>query len=168
MNNDLQKYADGLGYLDKYQLVYMEGLKPNNKDEKVIADASKISKNLQNIFLSMVNDNVKYRIRLPKFLAIFGGGQSFLNRIHLQFIDYCGGGKFHLNEVDNAKLPRDFTEMGDFIFFYECIIKWALLAREVKEAFEEYEQNTEDALSFFFKYFIITLPFTFGIRALDG
>ncbi|CAG8495890.1 9519_t:CDS:2 [Funneliformis mosseae] len=117
----------------------MEGLKPNNKDEKVIADASKSSKNLQNIFLSMVNDNVKYRIRLPKSLAIFGG-QSFLNRIHLQFMDYCGGGKYHLNEVDNAKLPRDFTEMGDFIFFYE--------SREVKEAFEEYEQNTEDALSF--------------------
>ncbi|CAG8565701.1 11563_t:CDS:2 [Funneliformis caledonium] len=133
-NNDLQEYADGLGYLDKYRLVYMEGLRPNDKDEKV-ADASKLSKNLQNIFLSVVNDNVKCGRRIPKPLAIFGG-QSFLTRIHLQFMDYCGGGKFRLNEVDNANLPCDFTEMGDFVFFYECIIKWALLAREVKEAFE--------------------------------
>ncbi len=36
------------------------------------------------------------------------------------------GGKFRLNEVDNANVPRDFTEMGDFVFFYECIIKWAV------------------------------------------
>jgi len=36
------------------------------------------------------------------------------------------GGKFRLSEVDNANLPRDFTEMGDFVFFYECIIKWAV------------------------------------------
>ncbi|CAI2199494.1 15206_t:CDS:2, partial [Funneliformis geosporum] len=80
-------------------------------------------------------DNAKCRRRLPKSLAIFGG-QSFRFQIHLQFMDYCGG-KFRLNEVDNANLPRDFTEMGDFVFFYECIIKWTLLAREVKEAFEE-------------------------------
>ncbi|CAI2174006.1 946_t:CDS:2, partial [Funneliformis geosporum] len=65
--------------------------------------------------------NAKCRRRLPKSLAIFGGQR----------------GKFRLNEVDNANLPRDFTEMGDFVFFYECIIKWTLLAREVKEAFEE-------------------------------
>ncbi|CAG8683778.1 9971_t:CDS:2, partial [Acaulospora morrowiae] len=53
------------------------------------------------------------------------GGQSFRLRIHLQFLDYCEG-KFCLNEVDNANLPRDFTEMADF-----------LLAREVKKGFEE-------------------------------
>ncbi|GES94731.1 hypothetical protein GLOIN_2v1646421 [Rhizophagus clarus] len=51
-------------------------------------------------------------------------------------MDYCEG-KFRLNEVDNANLPRDFTEMEDFVLFYECVIKWALLAREVKEGFEE-------------------------------
>ncbi|CAG8641523.1 10803_t:CDS:2 [Funneliformis mosseae] len=32
---------------------------------------------------------------------------------------------------------KDFTEMGDFVFFYECVIKWALLTQEVKEGFEE-------------------------------
>ncbi|CAG8560608.1 12134_t:CDS:10 [Funneliformis mosseae] len=109
-NNDLQEYADGLGYLDG----------------------------------SVVNDKVKCGRRIPKPLAIFGG-QSFLTRIHLQFMDYCGGGKFRLNEVDNANLPCDFTEMGDFVFFYECIIKWALLAREVKEAFEKTHANTQQS-----------------------
>jgi hypothetical protein len=90
--NHKRECADGVGYLntaDKFQLVYMEGSRPNAKDEKEIADASKISNNLQKIFLNVVKDNAKCRRRLPKSLAIFGG-QSFRLRIHLQFMDYCG------------------------------------------------------------------------------
>ncbi|CAI2170877.1 3491_t:CDS:2 [Funneliformis geosporum] len=159
-NHIKRECADGVGYLkaaDKFQLVYMEGSKPNANGDKEILDASKISYNLQNIFIKIVKDNIKCRRRFPKTLAVFGG-QSFRLRIHLQFLNYCGKpcmfdlyyyntlltndvltleGKFFLNEVDNANLPRDFTEMADFVFFYECMIKWALLAREVKEGFEE-------------------------------
>jgi len=113
----------------------MEGARPAAKEEKEIMDASKTSKNLKKLFSSIVKDSAKSRRRLPKNLAVFGG-QSFRLRIHLQFLDYCED-KFHLSEVDNANLPRDFTEMAGFVFFYECIIKWALLAREVKEGFEE-------------------------------
>ncbi|CAG8721128.1 13971_t:CDS:2, partial [Ambispora leptoticha] len=116
-------------------LVYMEGSKPNANDDKEISDASKISHNLRTIFINIIKYNIKCRRRFPKTLAVFGG-QSFRLRIHLQFLDYCEG-KFCLNEVDNANLPRDFTEMADFVFFYECVIKWALLARKVKESFEE-------------------------------
>ena len=35
-------------------------------------------------------------------------------------------GNYCLNEVDNANLPRDFTEMQDFVYFYECVVKWAV------------------------------------------
>ncbi|CAG8498646.1 36_t:CDS:2 [Paraglomus brasilianum] len=46
-------------------------------------------------------------------------------------------GNYCLNEVDNANLPRDFTEMQDFVYFYECVVKWALLARNVVKSFNE-------------------------------
>ncbi|CAG8598801.1 13851_t:CDS:2, partial [Racocetra persica] len=137
-NHVKRECADGIGHLniaDKFQLVYMEGSRINAKSDKEITDASKISNNLQNIFTNIIKNNIKCRRRFPKTLAVFGG-QSFRLRIHLQFLNYCEG-KFCLNEVDNANLPRDFTEMADFVFFYECVIKWALLAREVKEGFEE-------------------------------
>ncbi|CAG8485187.1 6449_t:CDS:2 [Cetraspora pellucida] len=137
-NHVKRECADGVGHLntaDKFQLVYMEGTRINAKNDKEITDASKISNNLQSIFINIIKDNIKCRRRFPKTLAVFGG-QSFRLRIHLQFLNYCEG-KFCLNEVDNANLPRDFTEMVDFVFFYECVIKWALLAREVKEGFEK-------------------------------
>ncbi|CAG8609564.1 11384_t:CDS:2 [Ambispora leptoticha] len=137
-NHVKRECADGVGHLntaDKFQLVYMEGSRINAKNDKEITDASKISNNLQTIFINIIKDNIKCRRRFPKTLAVFGG-QSFRLRIHLQFLNYCEG-KFCLNEVDNANLPRDFTEMADFVFFYECVIKWALLAREVKEGFEK-------------------------------
>ncbi|CAI2195189.1 17628_t:CDS:2, partial [Funneliformis geosporum] len=150
-NHVKRECADGIGYLntaDKFQLVYVEGSRPHARDEKEIADATKISNNLQKIFLNIVKDNAKCRRRLPKSLAVFGG-QSFQLRIHLQFMDYCGE-KFRLNEVDNTNLPRDFTEMEDFVLFYECVIKWALLAREVKEGFEESRaQKRPSRLSYF-------------------
>ena len=63
----------------------MEGSKPNAKDEKEIADASKISNNLHKIFLNIVKDNAKCRRWLPKSLAIFGG-----KTFDLQFMAYFG------------------------------------------------------------------------------
>ena len=91
-NHIKRECADGVGYLnmaDKFQLVYMEGSKPNANDDKENSDASKISHNLQNIFINIIKDNIKCRRRFPKTLAVFGG-QSFRLRIHLQFLNYCG------------------------------------------------------------------------------
>jgi len=34
--------------------------------------------------------------------------------------------KYRLNEVDNANLPYEFFEMEDFIYFYECMLKWTI------------------------------------------
>jgi hypothetical protein len=74
---------------DKFQSVYVGGSRPAAKEEKEIADASKISRNLKHLFLSIVKENAKSGRRLPKNLATFGD-QSFRLRIHLQFLNYCG------------------------------------------------------------------------------
>ncbi|CAG8572250.1 6195_t:CDS:2 [Paraglomus brasilianum] len=135
MNRDC---ADGVGYMksaDKFQLVYMEGARPVAKEDKEIADAKKIAQNMKEIFSSIIKESLSNRKRLPQSMAIFGG-QSFRLRIYLLYLEYFGG-KFWLNEVENAILPRDFSEMEDFVWFYEAIIKWALLARDVVNGFNE-------------------------------
>ncbi|CAG8645789.1 10553_t:CDS:2, partial [Ambispora gerdemannii] len=129
--------ADGAGFMtdvNKYQLVYVEGSRPVTKDDKEITDIEKITKNIKNIFAKIVKETIKNRRRLPETLYVFGG-QSFRLRIHLFYIDYCG--TYRLNEVDNTNLPRKFSEMKDFIYFYECVLKWALLVRNVTESFDK-------------------------------
>ncbi|CAG8629038.1 8298_t:CDS:2 [Diversispora eburnea] len=128
--------ADRAGYMtdaDKYQLIYMEGSRPVAKDKKEIDDVKKITKNLKYMFAKIVEETIKSRQRLPKKLYVFGG-QSFRLRIYLYFLDYCG--TYRLNEVDNANLPRKFSEMKSFIYFYESVLKWALLVRDVTASFD--------------------------------
>ncbi|CAG8442994.1 6101_t:CDS:10 [Diversispora eburnea] len=128
--------ADGAGYLtdaNKHQLVYVKDSRLIAKDDKEIADLENITTNLKNMFGKIVKETIKKRRPLPKKIYLFGG-QSFLLRIHLFYIDFCG--IYRLNEVDNASLPRKFSEMKDFVYFYECILKWALLVRNVTESFD--------------------------------
>ena len=33
---------------------------------------------------------------------------------------------YRLNEIDNANLPRKFSEMKYFVYFYESVLKWAV------------------------------------------
>ncbi|CAG8594142.1 46108_t:CDS:10 [Gigaspora margarita] len=139
--------ADGAGYMvdaDKFQLIYVEGSRPVSKDDKEITDLEKISNNLKNIFAEIVKDTVKKRRRLPSTLYVFGG-LSFRLQIHLFYIDYNGTddfepninlGTYRLNEVDNTNIPRKFSEISDFVYFYECVLKWALLIRDVTASFE--------------------------------
>lgn len=90
--NHKKECADGVGLLnnsDQHQLIYMEGSRPYAKDDKELADATKISKNLQRIFINIVKNNAKSRRRLPKIFSVFGG-QSFRLRVYLQFMNYCG------------------------------------------------------------------------------
>ncbi|CAG8794716.1 43571_t:CDS:2, partial [Gigaspora margarita] len=102
--------ADGVGFMtdaDNYQLVYVEGSRPITKDKKEI-DVKKITDNLKNIFAKIVKETIESRQRLPEKL---------------------------LSEIDNAILPRKFSEMKKFVYFYECVLKWALLVRDVTESF---------------------------------
>ncbi|PKK56442.1 hypothetical protein RhiirC2_764357 [Rhizophagus irregularis] len=119
---------------DKFQLVYVEGSRPNVKQEKEVADIKKIINNMKSLFSKIVKELIKTRRRLPEKLNIFGG-QSFRLRIYLYYLDYCG--KYRLNEVDNANLPREFSEMPDFVYFYECVLKWALLIQASVTSFNE-------------------------------
>ncbi|RUS17848.1 hypothetical protein BC937DRAFT_89414 [Endogone sp. FLAS-F59071] len=128
--------ADGVGFMtsaDKSQLVYVEGSKPAAKDDKEAADAKKIMKNLKNIFTSIVKETINNRRRILSGMAVFGG-QSFQLRLHLYFLDYRG--KFRLNEVNNVNIPRDFSEMPDFIWYYECVLKWAVCINALFRAME--------------------------------
>ncbi|CAG8837913.1 32692_t:CDS:2, partial [Racocetra persica] len=129
--------ADGVGYMtdaDKYQLIYVEGSRPVTKDKKETDDIKKITDNLKNIFANIVKETIKSRQRLPKKLYVFGG-QSFRLRIYLYFLDYYG--TYRLNEIDNANLPRKFSEMKNFVYFYESVLKWSLLVRDVKASFDD-------------------------------
>ncbi|CAG8571141.1 14793_t:CDS:10 [Funneliformis caledonium] len=127
--------TDGIGCMtnaDEFQLVYVEGLRPAAKEEKEIADVTKIARNLKNIFARTVKEIIKNRRRLLKNLTVFGGQKADnASTANVNSGNYC------LNEVDNANLPRDFTEMQDFVYFYECVVKWALLARNVVKSFNE-------------------------------
>ncbi|CAG8766616.1 8230_t:CDS:2 [Cetraspora pellucida] len=87
--------ADGVGFMtnaDKFQIVYVEGSKPVAKQDKEIADAEKIARNLKNIFSKIVKEVIKNR-------------------------------NFRLNEVDNANLPRDFSEMQDLYIFMNLLVQ---------------------------------------------
>ncbi|CAG8514715.1 8816_t:CDS:10, partial [Scutellospora calospora] len=42
-----------------------------------------------------------------------------------------------LNEIDNANLPRKFSEMKNFVYFYESVLKWSLLVHDVKASFDD-------------------------------
>ncbi|CAH1758057.1 1190_t:CDS:10 [Entrophospora sp. SA101] len=107
----------------KYQLIYVEGTRPTAKD-----DLEKITNNLNNMFAEIVKETIKNRRRLPKTLYLFGGTGKFELNVNL--------GAYRLNEINNANLPRKFSEMKDFVYFYECVMKWALLIRNVIESFD--------------------------------
>ncbi|CAJ0765008.1 15990_t:CDS:2, partial [Entrophospora sp. SA101] len=108
---------------NKYQLIYVEGTRPTAKD-----DLEKITNNLNNMFAEIVKETIKNRRRLPKTLYLFGGTGKFELNVNL--------GAYRLNEINNANLPRKFSEMKDFVYFYECVMKWALLIRNVIESFD--------------------------------
>ncbi|CAG8486415.1 2537_t:CDS:2, partial [Funneliformis caledonium] len=110
-NHVKRECADGAGYMtgaDKFQLIYVEGARPKAKENKELADAEKIARNLETMFASIGRETINNRRRIPNGMAVFGGQSEF-----------C------LHEIENANLPRDFTEMADFVWYYECILKWA-------------------------------------------
>ncbi|CAJ0761932.1 7062_t:CDS:2, partial [Entrophospora sp. SA101] len=123
----LQK-GDGIGFtndVNKYQLVYIEGSRPHNvREKKEIDDRVKVAKNLKKMFFNIIKDRIgKRKVITPEF-EVFGG-TSYKLEIHLYVLRFAGC--YHLVEIDNATVPQDFSEIEDFVYFYETIIKWALL-----------------------------------------
>ncbi|CAG8611715.1 4759_t:CDS:10, partial [Diversispora eburnea] len=102
--------ADGVGFMtdaDKHQLIYLEGSRPMAKDKKEIDDTT------------ITEKAVYFR------WSEFSPPDTFIFSRLLR-----------LNEVDNANLPRKFSEMKSFVYFYESILKWALLVRDVTASFD--------------------------------
>ncbi|CAG8633147.1 1953_t:CDS:2 [Ambispora leptoticha] len=44
---------------------------------------------------------------------------------------------YRLNEINNANLPWKFSKMKNFIYFYESVLKWLLLVRDVTASFDD-------------------------------
>ncbi|CAJ0651755.1 8942_t:CDS:2 [Entrophospora sp. SA101] len=107
IHNTNRQRGDGIGFtndVNKYQLVYIEGSCPYNVKEK-----------------KEIDDCVKMMI--PEFQVF--GGTSYKLEIHLYVLQFTGC--YHLVEIENATVHWDFSEIEDFVYFYEAIIKWALL-----------------------------------------
>lgn len=135
INHINRQKGDGVGFTidsNKYQLVFVDGSRPYKvKARKELDDRIKIIKNLENMLLNIVKDRVKKRKLIIPDMEVFGVVSIELN-LHLYalgFTDY-----YYIKEIDNATIPRDFSEMEEFIFFYESILKWAL---SVKNCFEK-------------------------------
>ncbi|CAG8804592.1 20464_t:CDS:2, partial [Dentiscutata erythropus] len=118
--------GDGIGLTtcaNKYQIVYVEGTRPYKVDPKKILDnQNKIGKNLKSLFLEIMGDRVRTRRIIMPDMEVFGVSSAEHN---LYMYVFGFSGNYYLQEVDSASVPRDFTEMEKFIFFYEAILKWA-------------------------------------------
>ncbi|CAG8625577.1 12505_t:CDS:10 [Funneliformis caledonium] len=135
INHINRQKGDGVGFTidsNKYQLVYVEGSRPYKvKASKELDDRNKIIKNLKNMLLNIVKDRVEKRKLIIPDMEVFGVASIKLN-IHLYALGFTG--YYYIKEIDNATIPRDFSEMEEFIFFYESILKWAL---SIKACFEK-------------------------------
>lgn len=157
--------ADGVGFMtstDKFQLVYVEGSRPAAKDDKEAADAKKKKKitkieehfhqycqgNHQQSKTYTKRDGRVWWTELPSpapfvlswllwYVVSFSFKAFYLARIlNVNFVANINLGKFRLNEVDNANIPRDFSEMPDFVWYYECVLKWAVRINALFRAME--------------------------------
>nr|CAG8584533.1 10427_t:CDS:2 [Entrophospora candida]CAG8609199.1 10143_t:CDS:2 [Entrophospora candida] len=77
------------------------GSRPNEKDDKEIADASKISDNLQKIFLNIAKDNIKYSSLVTGNCKSSSDWIIFADRLNGLSVIVESDDK-----VENAKLPR--------------------------------------------------------------
>ncbi|CAH1768879.1 14731_t:CDS:2, partial [Entrophospora sp. SA101] len=72
-------------------------------------------------FTNDVNKIGKRKMMIPEFQVF--GGTSYKLEIHLYVLQFTGC--YHLVEIENATVHWDFSEIEDFVYFYEAIIKWA-------------------------------------------
>ncbi|CAG8606824.1 11961_t:CDS:2, partial [Cetraspora pellucida] len=125
-NHVNRQKGDGVGFATnstKYQVVYVEGTRPYKVDDKkVIENQNKLGKNLKNLYSEIIKERVTTRKRIMPDMEVFGVS-SVRRNIHMYIFGFFG--EYYLREVDNASVPRDYTEMEEFIYFYEVILKWA-------------------------------------------
>ncbi|CAG8604451.1 3034_t:CDS:10 [Funneliformis mosseae] len=145
INHINRQKGDGVGFTidsNKYQLVYVEGSRPYKvKASKELDDRNKIIKNLKNMLLNIVKDRVEKRKLIIPDMEVFGVASIKLN-IHLYALGFTG--YYYIKEIDNATIPRDFSEMEEFIFFYESILKWALSVKACFEKLSDKSLKTRD------------------------
>ncbi|CAJ0756836.1 5141_t:CDS:2 [Entrophospora sp. SA101] len=75
---------------------------------KEIGDKIKIARNLKKMFFDIVKDRVEKRKAMIPEMEVFGAASVKLN-IHIYVLGFA--------EIDNAAVPRDFSEMEEFIIF---------------------------------------------------
>ncbi|CAJ0845701.1 8750_t:CDS:2 [Entrophospora sp. SA101] len=81
------------------------------------------------MYSKIIKDRVEKRKNIIPEMKLFGA-HSFKLNVFLYFLDFVG--HYQLVEIDNVSLPRDMSEIKDFVNFYGAIIKWALLTSEFK------------------------------------
>ncbi|CAG8450952.1 5833_t:CDS:2 [Cetraspora pellucida] len=120
--------GDGIEFAtnsSKYQIVYVEGTRPYKVDDKkVIENQNKIGKNLKNLYSEIIKERMTTRKVIMPDMEVFGVSSVRCN-IHMYVFRFFG--EYYLREVDNASVSRDYTEMEEFIYFYEVILKWAII-----------------------------------------
>ncbi|CAG8732594.1 8880_t:CDS:2, partial [Cetraspora pellucida] len=125
-NHVNRQKGDGVGFATnstKYQIVYVEGTRPYKVDDKeVIENQIKLGKNLKSLYSEIIKERVTTRKKMVPDMEVFGVS-SVRRNIHMYVFGFFG--EYYLREVDNASVPRDYTEMEEFIYFYEVILKWA-------------------------------------------
>ncbi|CAG8511550.1 7670_t:CDS:2, partial [Cetraspora pellucida] len=117
--------GDGVGFATnsiKYQIVYVDRTRPYKVDDKkVIENQNKLGKNLKSLYSEIIKERATTRKKIMPDMEVFGVS-SVRRSIHMYVFGFFG--EYYLREVDNASVPRDYTEMEEFIYFY-VILKWA-------------------------------------------
>ncbi|CAG8798163.1 1337_t:CDS:2 [Gigaspora margarita] len=94
--------------------------------EKETQNQYKIANNLKKLWIEIVKDKVNNRKVIIPEMEVFGIS-SFKRKLRMYVLGYSGS--YYIKEVDNATIPKDFTEMEEFIYFFEAILKWAVSVR---------------------------------------
>ncbi|CAJ0645337.1 9877_t:CDS:2 [Entrophospora sp. SA101] len=104
------------------------------------------------MYSKIIKDRVEKRKNIIPEMKLFGA-HSFKLNVFLYFLDFVG--HYQLVEIDNVSLPRDMSEIKDFVNFYGAIIKWALLTSEFKLKSSDPESRIcSSRLSYSFSHFI--------------
>ncbi|CAG8788674.1 32199_t:CDS:2, partial [Gigaspora margarita] len=113
--------GDGIEFANnfkKYQIVYIEGTRPYKVDQKkIINTQNKLGKNLKSLFLEIIKERVATRQIIMPNMEVFG-----VTSVECSIYMYV----FGFSEIDDASIPRDYTEVEEFIYFYEAILKWVV------------------------------------------
>ncbi|CAG8652677.1 6672_t:CDS:2, partial [Paraglomus occultum] len=117
--------ADGIGYINdvvNYIIICCEGARPGAPNKKKIDDESKNTKSMVGLYNYIITSEVEARKQLYIDLRTYGI-TAFRTDISLTMLDFRGA--YRLFEVDRYSLPRDWTDMPNFVYMYGALVKWS-------------------------------------------